>query len=199
MQERQALSGPGIHLAQNVFNEVLSPPRNVVPSWHAKPWHRWCSVSPVLPPGQRNPGIWHTDLAPDTLPTTADHQKPSPAMAAPKIWGSEANGMAGRAQPAWPTPHLCLFGNFRFKEQGRASSPVPIPAPGDEAENSPEGPRSSATQKTQRRGTCRSGRSCSRCRVCLSFQGPETEADEESEAGFMLISLTQAGSALTQQ
>lgn len=104
--------------------------------------------------------------------------------------------MAGRAQPAWPTPHLCLFGNFRFKEQGRASSPIPIPAPGDEAENSPEGSRSSATQKTQRQGKCRSGRSCSRCRVCLSFQGPETEADEEAEEGFMLISLTQAGSAL---
>lgn len=178
-----------------------------------------CSALPGtwFPPGTPSPGtdgaqcpqFCHQDnaiqgsgtqiLAPDTLPTTADHQKPSPAMAAPKIWGSEANGMAGRAQPAWPTPHLCLFGNFRFKEQGRASSPVPIPAPGDEAENSPEGSRSSATQKTQRQGTCRSGRSCSRCRVCLSFQGPETEADEESEAGFMLISLTQAGSALTQQ
>lgn len=37
------------------------------------------------------------------------------------------------------------------------------------------------------------------CRVCLSSQGPETEADEESEAEFTLIPLTQAGSALTQQ
>lgn len=104
---------------------------------------------------------------------------------------------SGQAQPAWPAPHSCLG---KFGVQGAGQGLVPCPCqPQAEAQNSPEGSRSSAAQKTQRQGRCRSGRSCSRCRVCLSSQGPEREADEESEAGFTLISLTQAGSALPQQ
>lgn len=71
--------------------------------------------------------------------------------------------------------------------------------PQAEAQNSPADSHSSAAQKSQRQGMCRSGRSCSSCRACLSFQGPETEADEESEVRFTLISLTQAGSALLSQ
>lgn len=39
----------------------------------------------------------------------------------PNLGLSEPNGTVGQAQPAWPAPHSCLFGNLGFREQ----SPLP--------------------------------------------------------------------------
>lgn len=159
------------------------PPRNVVPSWQ-----RCCSVSPAVPAAQCHAGSWHT--APGTLPTTADHQSP-PCTQHPKSG-------APRGHTVVRLSSTRVWGDI-WGSRGRAE-PCPCPwQPQAEALNSPEGSHSSATQKTQRQGRCRSGRSCSRCRVCLSCQGPETEAEEESGPGFTLISVTQAGWALPQQ
>lgn len=153
-------------------------------------WHRGCSVCPVLSPGQGHEGtgtqIWL--LAPSPPPT---------ALPAPQTPNPKPGSLSWLRLSLCDQPHTCV-GLGILGSRSRALSPSPW-QPQAEAQNSPEDSHSSAEQKTQRQGTCRSGRSCSMCRVCLSSQGPETEADEESEAGFTWISLTRAGSTLTQQ
>lgn len=144
-----------------------------------------CSVKCSALPGTGGaqcPQLCHQGSAMQALAHRSWLLAPSPPLLSTQSPPCTPN--LGLSEPMAQWVRLSLLGQLHTcvcLEIWGSGSRALFPLPQAEAQNSPEGSHSSATQRTQRQGTCRSGKSCSRCRVCLSFQGPGTEADVESE------------------